>query len=927
MSKQPINEYGQFVRGSLHKVEVYVNDTAKQTEEYTYKLKKQTDTDSYTSLKQEDTLEYDDGTVARQQSYIYNSRDQIQEVVESAYDYQQDNVTVDTFHIQHTKYLWENFQDQPDHEIFQRNMLSLPDESIRITAEGNPDAVKSQTGQKYIYIDTNNSYYQQELLVSISSDPRDWGDENWRKVEEVEERDPQTKFPILKSLHGLNQSGTEAPSYTRIIPAVVDSDSRRSRDKVVATVVSKSDRDFFYLPIAKYEEHYLDEGVWSITNGAIIANTNSKFRNNVVTSVSGEYRIAFLKTGDLSSEKKYVICGWINPGNNGINLVMNGETIPLTDETGDVWVYFETPIEEGSSQLEIVGNPLSMVDYLWIAAVDCDFSINAFSNSLDEHIATIRKNGLVDYRIYNDRNSLCDRFTMSSEGKIFDYEISLFSFSRFDNHAIYPAAAQTGDFDPAHPNYSLQISFVEDGFYLPNFSLASLNTAEFGLKVQNFNYGNDEFGIVALDQDNQLLFSLTFVKNTEQPLRQGYYTFTTANDETLKTPLELAAREWLLVVTRGVFFFFGDGKLLLSSKTVDFTAATSVNLGPYNTSEFRDAFVFKKPVISTIFIDSKGRARQAQSLSIDYETEKLTDVVIKEFIYDGFGHQIIVTKNAKASSRDEELFAFRDNFIDDIQDNGFLTGELKDLLLDMDFGDFDTSLPYVRFAYDGLLNRNTLDTLRQGFPYNFNSDYQKDSSYNGEAELNELRAAGGIPSTRPLRGITQKVPLDGEQKIHYSFLSGAQGEFLVSQIKLDDNNKIVWKNQSQWENSQQVLKTLAPQDGLESTVTVANSDRRQIEWQDPDQSGTTYVIKDYFNRIRFTNDADERKWRYFKYDQLGRVCEVGILKDVDTMPPGEVPNYLLDRANNTDYPSTSSEGESLTEYYYDMDDFREGYDD
>lgn len=926
MSKQPINEYSQFVRGSLHKVEVYVNNTTKQTEEHTYKLKKQTDTDGYTSLKQEDTLEYEDGKLARQQSYIYNSKDQLKEVVESAYDYQQDNVTVDTFYIQQTKYLWEMVQDDPDHEIFQRNMLSLLDESIQITAEGDTNTVKSKLGQKYIYANINNSYYQEQLRVSISSDPRDWGDENWRIVEEVKERDPQTKLPILKSLHGLKQGGTDSPSYTRIIPAVVDYSSSRSRDRVVATVVSKSDRDFFYLPIAKYEQHYFDDNTWNITNGLIVANTNSKFGNNVVTSVSGEYRISFLKTGELAAEKRYVICGWINPGDSGINLVMDGETIPLTTETGNVWVYFEQLINEGSSQLEIVGSPLSMLDYLWIASLDCDFSINAFSNSLDQHRATIRKNGLVDYRIYNDRNSRRDRFTMSSEGKVFDYEISLFNFSRFDNHAIYPTAAPTAAFDSANPNSSVQISFVEDGFYLPNFATASLNTADFGLKVQNFNYGNDEFGILALDQDQQLLFALTFIKTTEYPLRQGYYTLTTANDgEQRQTQLEFAAQEWLLVVTRGVFFFFGDGKLLLSSQAVDLTAATSVNLSAYNTDEFRDAFIFKQPVISTIFIDAKGRARQAQSLSINYETQKLTDVVVKEFIYDGFGNQVIVTKNAKA--RDKELFTFRDDFINDIQDNGILTGELKESLMDMNFDEIQSSFPYVKFVYDGLLNRNTLDTLRPGFPYAFNPNYQKESSYNGEAGLNELMAAGGIPNTRPQSGVTQKVPFDGQQNIDYSFLSGVKGEFLVSQIQLDDNNKIVWKNQSKWENSQQVMKTLAPQGGLESTVTVVNADRRQIEWQDPDQSDTTYVIKDYFNRIRFTNDADGRKWRYFKYDQLGRVCEVGILKDVDTMQPGEVPNYLLNQANNTDYPSTSTEGESLTEYYYDMDDFREGYDD
>lgn len=968
----------------------------------------------------------------------YNSKDQPKKTTEYSYEYRGDGEFQEKFNIEEIDYCWESAPESD--ELFQKNLMEFVDEITNKVAVGVPEGIKTTSSMSYRY---DEDFNQVETWVS---DPL--VTDGFRKTEEVIERNPINNIPVKTKAYGLKEGDAEKEYLAELLLSKIDEESAKGSDVVVASFVSKGGKGFYYLPTADYEVHHLEESGWS-TDGIFVPLKNSKFKNRVLTN-STNYSLTFSKLDDLDTERRYLLCGWVNPNGGSINL----NDSPLVSG-GDGWVYFEELIGNWE-ELELNCDPGAMIDYIWITDLEGTFDLNVYSNDLSRLNATIGKNGMVAYYLYDEQGRVSDVYVCDREGEVVEYKFSTYGYSRFSGYNRSKEREREVFFGKGAHNTVVNMSFLGRGDFYDEFPQEiEVEKDNFALKFKSLETDTD-YGLFFKGSSEEVMALLTFQKTQEYPVRRGYYKLAIKDEEEFTSQEEYSIDQWAVIVQPGIFMLIGDGKLVLSAKTGDLLHQDGLKISTFNTHKFERVFAFENPITDMSFLDSAGRVIQNQYLSLNKDTDLMDEIVVGENVYNGYGELCIGTKYAPAT--DDALYRYRDDFLGDFGENGELEGgQLRDSLIALGAKPTDAAYAYMENKNKPLTGRTEEASINFGEIFATRSEFKVQSHYDGEGEV----SIDGVPKI----GVTSCVPYkgkvhprkhdtavsafytpDGEMiigKIKNNLAASAdfytmtielreassEGRYVVSNqgsgqdklglsntkdcdwqlIKVGENQfkiraasganhgkyikqegdetfsvteddpdraaifekgdaagqirfkvsrsekywlkeedlrtnsnliiahstssmfifeeSISFEVQSDWSDGDKVSKKLSPGSTEDAYYNFDPSHGRIVKVKEADIDQDIYVILDNYGQLRFMSNhiAGDSQWKYYKYDNLGRMTEVGVLNSGEIADPEDERESILEKANDATYPS-ADEGGYLIRYTYDLDAFVEEID-
>lgn len=648
----------------------------------------------------------------------YNSKDQLTSSTEHSYSNGSDGEFKNKFIIEEFSYCWEN---SPEILINnEANLIDLVEKTEHKISEGIPDNVKSYSCERYEYNDSDNY----NMIRSFVYDPLVSG--NFRKSKAIIERDPINKLPTKIKDFGLMDGENENEYVTEVFLTKTEDGNSKNTDLPIAACSSAGKRGFYFLPTADYEIHHLEDSGW-YTDGRFISLKGTKFNNKVVTN-STEYTVTFSKLNELDLNKSYILCGWVNPKGGMIKL----NDIVIADGESD-WIYIEEVISD-RERLEIICDANSMIDYIWITNLEESFVLNTYSNDLSKTNASIHPNGAISHYMYNDDGTISDYFTLDRNNEAINYEVSVKALSRFNGYNKHKDFTFDTSYDMNAINSVMEVNYLGKCNYYEELSKEiTLTNNNCAIKLKNLDM-NTNYGLYIKGPSDEFIAALVFDKTQEYPVRKGYYKLITEAGELLVSSEEYFTEDWIVVIQPGIFMFLGDGKPLLSSKVRDIFNKESLKISSFNTDDLYNIFVLEDPLTRMTYTNSLGEAVQTQALTLNEDNISIDNVIISENLYNGFGELCVTTKSAPTT--DEDLYRYRNDFIEGFGDNNeIIGGQLYDSLINLGVRKEDVAYAYLARKVTPFTGREEESSINFGKTFTQNPLYNRRSFYDDESHI------------------------------------------------------------------------------------------------------------------------------------------------------------------------------------------------
>lgn len=352
--------------------------------------------------------------------------------------------------------------------------------------------------------------------------------------------------------------------------------------------------------------------------------------------------------------------------------------------------------------------------------------------------------------------------------------------------------------------------------------------------------------------------------------------------------------QWFLLVNENSLLFFADGTLIFNYVSQSVISGKA-SLFTKNTIGIHCLLTSFDNLSTLTFANATGNDIQSQLLDN-------TRMTIVENIYNSQGLIIANTKPAFVEANlKNPLFQYNNDFATYNSQNGIMSGMVSD------FYPQDKGYPYFGYCYESSPLNRVIEKSMPGIVYKLGANTQK---FKYEANNGEL----GLPVGEYFK--TTIIDQNGNKS--YSIADKRQQEVrkvsqknaneeIVSAVYYDDSgNPIVMHTPN----------AMTEQKDKENWInySVYNFIGQLITTRS-NTSGSTEMIYDKANRLRFRQDAEakiEGNYQYYKYDKSGRIIETGYITNTWNR------DNLQEKANNDpDYPTNLNTWRLKTSYDYD----------
>lgn len=350
--------------------------------------------------------------------------------------------------------------------------------------------------------------------------------------------------------------------------------------------------------------------------------------------------------------------------------------------------------------------------------------------------------------------------------------------------------------------------------------------------------------------------------------------------------------QWFLLVNENSILFFADGALIFNYVS-DSVISGKASLFANNTIGIHCLLTAFDNLSTLTFVNATGNDIQSQLLDN-------TTMTIVENIYNSQGLIIANTKPAfvKANQKNP-IFEYSNDFVTYNSQTGIMGGLVSDFYPD------DNGYPYFGYSYERSPLNRVIEKSMPGIAYKLGTNTQK---FIYGANTGEL----GLPVGEYFK--TTIIDQNGNKS--YSIADKRQQEVrkmsqkndneeIISAVYYDDSgnpiamhtpNAMIKTNSENWIN-------YSTYNFLGQLITAKSN-----------TSGTTEMIYDQANRLRFRQDAEaktEGNYQYYKYDNSGRIKETGYITGTWNR------DDLQKKANNNpDYPTNLNTWRLKTLYDY-----------
>lgn len=415
-------------------------------------------------------------------------------------------------------------------------------------------------------------------------------------------------------------------------------------------------------------------------------------------------------------------------------------------------------------------------------------------------------------------------------------------------------------------------------------------------------------------------------------LLQGQTASLRVGDQTVATSEKYVADQsaWSIFISGKIVTVFINGKLLLSyvltaSSTINSVSTSTAQNIAASAIEFNNILIAAKVDLTMSYFDYAGNLIQTQKIRDDR-------ILLSQNFYDRHGNLAVstmpgfyplLTSSIKTTDRP---FAFRDQFaLMDFSSEvprGTLSGELANFFNSAEGREYceldnDYKWPYTCHTHENNTVNRLVSTIEPG---EFGSRMQESNLYHdSDTYQNYAAQFGSIQNEDYSSNIRQYVYPNITEKLTSSQINDISGNRYGTQI-------LGYKNKNN--NEETIKQTIDTELGVfvSDKTTSLSSYSRYYEIND-----TTFTMERSLstaNRLRYSNSPDsglrgilcdslgndrlsisngDTKFKYTKYDILGRTVESGTV-----VLTGSLKDYI-DKVNNPSFP-TSSDG-TLTPYY------------
>lgn len=366
------------------------------------------------------------------------------------------------------------------------------------------------------------------------------------------------------------------------------------------------------------------------------------------------------------------------------------------------------------------------------------------------------------------------------------------------------------------------------------------------------------------------------------------------NQTSNTTEIASLASQWTVMVTKNTLLFFADGILVFNYKSNSIISG-KLSLFTNNKISINSLLTMISPMATQTFVNAVGNDMQSQLLDN-------TRMTVIENIYNNQGNIIANTKPAFVeASTSTPVFQYISEFA--LYD--FDTQKMQGLIADT--YQEDEGYPYFGYRYETSPLGRILEQSMPGVAYKLGANTQKyeygsnDGTYGlpkGEYYQVSVTDQNGNKTYTITDKRNQEVRKVSQKSATAEIVSAVYYNDLGYPIRaLSPNYEEGGQNNEDW-ISYQTYSFIG------ELMSTSNAN-----------GGTTEMIYDRSNRLRFRQDAEGKSqgnYQYYKYDLSGRISETGYVAGVWDR------NALQDQANyHPEYPENVSTWRMKTYYDYD----------
>ncbi|GLI57799.1 hypothetical protein PM10SUCC1_33130 [Propionigenium maris DSM 9537] len=884
-------------------------------------------------------------------SYNYNEKYQLKKTKKRFKEYT-GNELKEVYTSKEVTYAWEGAplasEFERNNQLSQRYEEKL-EEGISDDGNESPKIVK---GNRYQYGDGSKKYYQ-STLKSKKTTPENWNDE-WENYHGVTERGSRGEI-LLEYIGGLFKDEIPLKMYQKKIWC-------KDQRKVLAEFNGLSLNDASYMGFAKYEKssdiNNSREFGWEIEGDVevVSADLKSKGKNNCLTSRTGEFSLK-IDANFLIGDVEYVIFGFIK-SNDFIEIKRDG-TVLRNIMTDNSWTYFEEAIL-GGEDLEIKFPRDAKLDLICIAPIHSNYLVKTYTNDLGTQTLELTPQICKSFLENSYKKSIEGFYTEDVyEKELFNEPFKIYQFKRFNGYSYLDVEERLEeDSNNAKRNSVRSISFNDlnflkvgqlrevtltddpsrdvEGIYLNGFIKTDYFDEEKGIKI-TVNTSNP-------DTQHELIFSFEQLSfKGEEKVFGRYFLELNGNKVPILDGVYLH-KQWEIAVVKNLLLIFLNGKLSYTKNlNYDFNEISKMKISSYNNLNLEDAWCCLNPIISVSYLDSVGRPVQNHNLFLD--GDQFTTIV-NEAIYDTGGNLSMISKVVKVTPgvgefEDHFYFEYLDNlktkkFID-INSNGEVASNcyVREYFEGLGFSE-DSKFAYIRSKNDPN-NRIKEETVYPGQPYEFpysssENSYLKEVERNPNEDSNLSNFIQELELTNyanDYSGVSIKDRFQERREVYSLALTDASGK-PIGHKWVSNSDSITSKYGYNYDDqNKRIINEVLPIGTQNIRMEFLDGYGRVCSVVEPDIDGKSWIIKDNHGKVRFSNNcldtSGERQWKYLKYDEVGRIIEIGILNSGEIGDVETNIDEILVKANNILYPA-DDEGYYLTKYEYDQCDYILGFD-
>ncbi len=558
--------------------------------------------------------------------------------------------------------------------------------------------------------------------------------------------------------------------------------------------------------------------------------------------------------------------------------------------------------------------------------------------------------------------------------------INLSGLSRLSGYGTYNKNYVSDVFSSTTPNSLMGVSFRNsryDAIYKDsNPDAITLSEPSFALR--GLLPGLESANKKLLDASTSIMvwnsMSLTYDKSaTQYSLSDN--SNTTSNTTCYSDKGMNLYTDWLFVVYEEAFFFFGDGKNVMSCTNLKNPANGNgkVTLNSISSTEWTDVSLAYEPIMSLSYADGFGRSVQMHRLgqgadigmdgtAVD-SSQELVDIA-SGLIYDNWGHVAVTSMSAVVGSSHSDGSTRSENRLTYFPDLVAFNWSNNQLAPPSGVYDFYSSSNADDAAYAFLQNKyeaspsgrmaGSVSAAGKQFSFaNTGTNYKTKIEYQNPDEqsiASNLKLTGSYE--KYLHFGTSDQAFGGSATMYNQSVNDQWNTRVYSRTVTDDTSNalldatIQFGYQQDYQGSYDHVrdntpyisqsKTLLP-NYFDSKVTDTSKFINQTQQRDtlglestvvsPDITGMSMVIHDNKGRIRFAGLVDDsadsvdvsvmaKNFSYWRYDAYDRVIETGTLASNTSDADQSKDTYTL--ANDSTFPSGVQRCVKST-YTYDYD--------